>query len=135
MKLVAAIAVAALLQTAGVPVRVIDQGSQSGIEEARRVVVTTPEQFAGLWREHSTHPQPAVDFSRESVVGLFLGTRQTAGYAVEIVSVSQGGTGTVVSYRERTPSPGSITAQVLTFPFVIAAVPVLVPPVRFESVR
>jgi len=123
------------LQAASLPVRTIDRGFQSGIEAPRQVAVTSADAFAVLWREHSMKPAPAVDFSREAVVAVFLGVRQTAGFSVDIVSVTSGPTGTLVTYRERTPSSNAVTAQVLTFPYVVAAVQDLTPPVRFESVR
>lgn len=130
-----AVVVALGLQATGLPMRTIDRGFQSGIEAPRQVVVTSADAFASLWREHSMKPAPAVDFRREAVVAVFLGTRQTAGFSVDIVSVSQEATGTVVIYRERTPPADAITAQVLTFPYVITAVQGLTTPVRFESVH
>ena len=123
------------LQAAGLPVRTIDRGFQSGIEAPRQVVVTSADAFAILWREHSMKPAPDVDFTREAVVAVFLGIRQTAGFSVDIVSVTRQSTGTVVTYRERAPSSDAVTAQVLTFPYVITAVQGLTTPVRFESVR
>lgn len=130
-----AVIAALSLQAAGLPVRTLDRGSQSGIEAPRQVVVTSADAFAALWREHSMKPAPPVDFTRESVVAVFLGVRQTAGFSVDIVSVTREATGTVVAYRERAPSSDAVTAQVLTFPYVVAAVEGLTPPVRFETLR
>jgi len=130
----AAVVLATVAQIAGdVPVRPLDRGSQSGIEDARQVIVSSSEQFARLWREHSLNAQPAVDFSRESVVAVFLGPRNTAGYAVEVVAVSHTVAGDVViRYREQSPPTDAVTAQVLTFPFVIVAIPGKPSDVRFE---
>ena len=135
--MIRALAVIAVLglQAAGLPVRTIDRGSQSGIEAPRQVVVTSADTFAALWREHSMKPAPDVDFTREAVVAVFLGSRQTAGFSVDIVSVTRQSTGTVVTYREHPPSSDAVTAQVLTFPYVVAAVEGLTPPVRFETLR
>jgi hypothetical protein len=131
----AAILVAALGQAGDAAgIRVLDRGGGSGIEEARQQVVTSAAAFATLWREHAARPQPPVDFAKESVVALFLGMRRTAGYSVEIVGLVRQPEVTVVRYRELTPPAGSVSAQVLTFPYVIAAVPRLDSPVRFELV-
>ena len=54
---------------------------------------------------------------------MFLGTRPTAGFSVEIVRVRQEGVALVVEYKETRPAPGSVAAQVLTSPFHIVAVP------------
>lgn len=132
MRLAAALAAALLLQPTGAAFRVIERGGQSRIEDARRVVVRSADQFAALWRQHSARPQPAVDFSKESVVGIFLGTRATAGYGVEVVSITRSASGTLVRCVEVAPPADAVTAQVLTFPYVIVATPLLRPPVQFE---
>lgn len=135
MRLAAALVAAALVQHADPALRVLDRGGQSGIEEARQVVVTSPDQLDALWRRHSTRPRPTIDFAKESVVGIFLGTRTTAGYGVEIVSIARSGPGTLVRCREVAPPPDAVTAQLLTFPYIIVAVPTLALPVRFECAR
>ena len=77
---------------------------------------------------------PAVDFSREMVVAVFLGSRPTAGYGVEIVR-AVGNSGTlVVEYVETAPSRDAITAQVLTAPYHLAAIPKHDGEVRFQKV-
>jgi hypothetical protein len=135
MRLAAALVAALLMQPADAAFRVLDRGGQSGVEEARQVVVTSSGQFATLWRQHSARPQPAVDFSKESVVGIFLGTRMTAGYSVEMVSITRSASGTVVRCREVGPPADAVTAQVLTFPYILVAAPVISQPVRFECAR
>ncbi len=135
MKLAAALIAAMLMQGPDPAFRRLDRGGQSGIESARQVVATTPAQFDALWREHSQRPRPAVDFSTESVVGIFLGTRNTAGYSVDVVSVERSASGTVVRCRETAPSADAIAAQLLTFPYVIIAVPALVLPARVDCTR
>jgi hypothetical protein len=114
--------------------RLVAQGQQSGVEEARQVVVSTPDAFAALWREHATPSTavPVVDFTRESVVGLFLGTRPTAGYRIEVTAVRRSADAVTVQFRERRPAADVLTAQVLTSPFVLVAIPVSTIPVRFE---
>jgi hypothetical protein len=132
--MLAGLLVAALIQPAATsPARVLDRGAASLIEEARTVVATSPEQFAALWRQHAgSRPQPAVDWTRETVVGVFLGMRHTGGYSVEIVSVDSKPGAVTVGYRERRPTADSLTAQVLTFPFVLAAIPRTDATVQFE---
>ena len=117
------LAVAALLQSAA-PLRSVGKGVISGIEVRREVVVRAPAEWASLWKDHgSREPVPAVDFSRDMVVGIFLGRRSTGGYGVEIIRAEGSGGTTVVEYVETTPSPDAITSQVLTAPFHLAAIP------------
>jgi hypothetical protein len=135
VKLIAAVAVALLAQAAASPVRILDQGAQSGVHERRTVAVDSAAEFSTLWRKHTSRPAPTIDFARESVVALFLGTRNTSGYRVEIVGIDREASGSVVRYRETAPPADAITAQVITYPFVIAAVQRLTGPVRFEAVK
>jgi hypothetical protein len=114
--------------------RTIARGAQSNVDAPRQVVARTPAEWSALWRAHDyDKPAPAVDFSREMVVAVFMGSRPTGGYSVEIVSAKDIGGSLLVSYRERSPARDVMTAQVLTAPFHIAAVPKFAGDVRFEK--
>ena len=107
-------------QPALAPIRTVDKGTQSEVSEPKNVVVRTEDEWTRLWHAHAPNREPpAVDFSREMVVGVFLGTKTTAGYDVQIVKML----GNVVQYRVSTPPRDAITAQVLTMPYHLVAVP------------
>ncbi len=113
-----------LLQGSPVPIRTLDKGPQSRIEERQETTARTADEWAALWMRHAgTRARPPVDFSREMVVGVFAGGRPTAGFEVEIVGARSEGTALVVEYREKPPRQGALTAQVLTAPYHIVAVP------------
>jgi hypothetical protein len=116
--------------------KTIDKGDQSNMDDAKQVAVKTEAAFKQLWQQHSPdRPRPAVDFTKEMVVGVFLGSRPTAGYSLEIVSAIEM-TGTlVVRYREASPPRGTMTAQVLTSPYHLVAVPFFPGDVKFEKVQ
>ncbi len=118
----------------GGAVRTIAKGVQSNVDAPRQAVARTQNEWAALWRTHDYEdPPPAVDFPREMAIAVFLGSRPTAGHMVEIVSaVPQQGT-LVVTYRESGPQPGALTAQVLTSPFHMVAVPMFTGTVTFEK--
>jgi hypothetical protein len=67
------------------------------------------------------------------VVGVFLGTRPTAGFAAEIVGYRAVDGNLVIQYREGAPPRGAITAQVLTSPFHLVVVPRRPGTVTFEK--
>src|SRR5438046_7088744 len=105
---------AAILQ-ATLPMRPIDTGTMSNMDDARQASARSVEEWSRLWTQHAgERTRPGVDFSRDIVVAVFMGTRPTAGFAVEIVRVRQEGTALVVSYTETRPSPDSVAAQELT---------------------
>lgn len=101
----------------------IAQGSRSGIQDARTVVVRSAGEWQTLWKAHDTEPPPNIDFSRDIVLGVFLGTRPTAGFSVQITAVTAKGTTAVVEFVESRPRRGVMTAQVLTSPFHLVTVP------------
>jgi hypothetical protein len=118
-----AIASAALGQVPPAELVTVAQGPMSNIEEPRQVVVSTSAEWQALWKEHDAQrAAPSVDFTQSIVVGVFLGTRPSAGFAVEITAVKADGSRAVVEYRERRPGRGAISAQVLTSPFHLARV-------------
>jgi hypothetical protein len=129
------LAVAALAQAVP-PVRTIVKGAMSGIDSPRQVVVRTPAEWAALWKEHSGRDAPpAVDFSREMVVGVFSGRRNTGGYGVEIVRAVGNSSALIVEYVETVPGRDAITTQVLTAPFHLAAMPAHGGEVQFRKVE
>jgi len=116
--------------------RTIDKGEQSNIDEARQVVVRTDVEWTKLWQQHSPDRQrPTVDFAKDMIAGVFMGSRPTAGYNISIVSTFAKDGNVIVQYRESTPRPGTMTAQVLTFPYHLVAVPKATGEVRFEKLQ
>ena len=125
-----------MTQTPAAP-RTIEKGEQSAIDEPKQVLVRTDAEWADLWRQHAgTRARPPIDFTKESVVAVFMGSRPTAGFNTAIVSATEGGGALIVRYTETRPGRGAISAQVITFPFHIVAVPrVTAGSVRFEKAQ
>ena len=68
-------------------------------------------------------------------MGVFLGTRPTAGFSVRITAVTAKDGGAVVEYVEGRPRPGGMTAQVITSPFHLVTVPRTIETVVFKQVE
>ena len=118
-----ALLLAAVLQ-ASLPMRTIEKGVMSNMDDARQASARSVEEWSRLWTLHGgERTRPSVDFSREVVVAVFMGTRPTAGFSIEITRVREEGPALVVTYKETRPAPDALTAQVLTSPFHIVAVP------------
>ena len=108
----------------------------SDIDRPQQSVAKTAAEFQTLWQQHAPgRPLPAVDFAKNMVVAVFLGSRPTGGFAVEITGVESEGEATVVRWAERKPAPGQMASQVLTAPSFMATVPRRDGPVRFEKVE
>ena len=135
--LIAGLLQASLAPPTGVPpLKTIERGQSSQVESARQMTARTPQEWAALWRAHAADRQPhAVDLAHFTVVAVFLGTRPTAGYSVEIVRTRAERGSLVVEYVEKQPGPDAIAAQMLTSPYHIVAIPAHAGPVRFEKVE
>ena len=115
-------------------IRTVEKGAHSNLDDRLTAAAKTEPEWTALWKKHNfDKPAPAVDFSKEMVVAVFMGSRPTAGFSVEIVSAATRDGKVVVNYKEAQPAPGGITAQVLTAPFHIAAIAKSSLPVTFEK--
>lgn len=124
---------AALAQ--GTSFTTVARGDASNQLIGRQVVIRTPAEWEALWKVHAPAEKlPAVDFNSRMVVGVFLGSKPSTGYQVEIVGVQGEGETLLVSYLERQPARGMISAQILTEPFHLVAVPKHGGPVKFIKV-
>ena len=104
--------------------RTIEKGDQSNIDAARQVLVRTDAEWTMLWRQHNPdRPRPAVDFSKEMVVGVFMGSRPNAGFSTTITSATVGNGALIVRYKDIAPGAGRVSAQILTFPYHLVAIP------------
>ena len=116
--------------------RTIEKGDQSNIDDGKQVLVRTEAEWAKLWQQHAAdRPRPAVDFSKEMVVGVFMGSRPNAGFSTGVISATAGNGALIVRYKETMPGPGTVSAQILTFPYHLVAIPKApVTDVKFEKV-
>ena len=109
--------------------------AMSQVESPKQAVARTAAEWTKLWREHAGETAaPKVDFGSRTVVAVFLGTRNTAGYAVEMTGLRQDKGTLVVEWRERRPERDQISAQVITSPAHIATIPKFAGEIRFEKV-
>jgi hypothetical protein len=111
---------------------VVAREMMSQVDEPKQVVARTPAEWAALWRQHAgAAPAPKVDFGTRTAVAVFLGSRPSAGYAVDITGTREAGGVLTVEWQERKPDRDAIAAQVLTSPMVIATIPKFAGEIRF----
>ena len=122
------------MQAPSIQTIVTDMMSQ--VDSPKQVVARTPAEWTTLWREHAGGTAaPQVDFGSRTVVAVFLGTRSSAGYFVEITGTRHDKGALVVEWRERRPERGQVSAQVITSPAHIATIPKFAGEIRFEKVE
>ena len=112
----------------------VARGGVSDIQQPSEVVLKTAAELQQLWRQHGAgQAPPAVDFTTRMVVGVFLGSRMTGGFDVQITAAEIADGALVVRYTETTPGPGAMLAQVITAPFHLVSVEKFDGPVKFEK--
>ena len=119
-----------------VPMKTIEKGMDSQIDRSQQRTARSAEEWTTLWNLHADErPSPSVDFAREMVVGVFIGSRPTGGFSIEVVGAREEGGALVVQYRETRPPPGSVAAQILTSPYHIVTFPARPGTVKFEKIE
>jgi len=106
-----------------IPFKTLDSGIGADVERPREVVVRTAAEWKQLCAEYAHgRPCPSVDLAKSTVIGIFLGTRPSAAYAVEIAGIERAGDSLVVTWREHTPAPDEMAAQMITTPYLLATI-------------
>ncbi|HEX8651142.1 MAG TPA: protease complex subunit PrcB family protein [Pyrinomonadaceae bacterium] len=101
--------------------KVLMEGSQSGVADAFVAVARDAETYGALRETLGRLPELSADSFRTSVVvAAFLGRRTTGGYSVQITSGEVGS----IRLSESQPPKGAIVTQALTTPFKVVSVPV-----------
>ncbi|MGV7643070.1 protease complex subunit PrcB family protein, partial [Mycobacterium kansasii] len=75
----------------------LNTNMMSGVSRPEQVVARTEPEWRALWERHAPgRTPPAVDFSKNMVVAVFLGSRPSGGYQVQITGVRTQGTTLIV---------------------------------------
>lgn len=120
--------------------RTLSRGLTSGIAEPRRIAIHDDAAYFRLWAEHAASAErlalpPAVDFEREMVLFVSMGTKPTGGYFIELVDLELRGNTLRVLVGERRPQPGVFQIQQITQPYHLVALPAVKARVDFRDVR
>jgi hypothetical protein len=110
-------------------------GAFSRQETANRVVVKDQKAWEDLWAimNGRIRPQPElpkIDFDKQMVIGVFMGSRNSGGYSVKITGIESNGKLTV-KVKETSPGRGMAGAAALTQPYHVVLVPKSDKPVEF----
>lgn len=112
------------------------RGIHTPIRGERAFVLRDADEWDELWREHAsaqlpTAAVPTVDFEKQMVIGVVLGTCPTGGYGVEIRRVERTNSGLRAAVHRTTPPEGSARTMVLSKPFHFVALERSSAPVDF----
>ncbi len=107
---------------------VVAQGSQAiGFSSASYQLVSSQDQLISLWQRaygsQLTVPAvPTLDYRRETVVALFVGTKPSGGYGIEVRAVREEEGDLYLDVALTEPAAGAINTQAITSPWLIVRV-------------
>jgi hypothetical protein len=115
----------------------VERGSQTAIGKIE-IVIRDDSTWSTVWAKHSSNVmpgphKPVINFQNEMVIGVFLGSRPSSGYSVNIDSIVDNGSELVVTYTEGRPPAGGISLTVMTAPYQMVRVPTSSKPVIFQN--
>jgi PrcB C-terminal len=110
------------------PIRTLVKGAFSGIQEPKQEVIRDKATWEKTWAKHSASSKsagkmPEVDFSKEMVIFVTMGRKNTGGYSIQVTKVEPMGDKLRITVSRTAPPAGAMTIQALTAPFQIVAVP------------
>ena len=102
--------------------RTIASGTNATEKQQRMFHITDQGAFENYLQIAQATTRPKVDFFKDRVVAIFLGTRSAGGYSASVSRVSVAASVATIEVIEATPAKGEITTQALTSPWVMIAV-------------
>jgi hypothetical protein len=114
--------------------------AHSGIEQKRHEVVRDEAAWTRAWseihsRSGSVPPVPAVDFARDMLILVALGTRPTGGFSVKVRGIEASGERIEVEVLESCPPPDAMVTAALTQPVEVVRVAAQPLAPTFKEVR
>lgn len=106
---------------------VIREGSYSAITDKREVIIYNESEYQALmndvYKNLDQKPNiPSVDFKKNSLVAVFIGSRTSGGFEVKIDNVTDGSDYLTVNVTETTPGKNCAVTDAITSPYVIVKI-------------
>lgn len=127
-------------QTSNLNFTTISKGFYSSYTEKASIVINDAEAWADVWNNTTANlvPQPAlpeVDFSKETIIAVFLGVKSTSGYEIKITEIKEEQGKVFVYVKESEPKPRAMVATVLTYPYHIVKTEKITKDVEFQTLN
>jgi hypothetical protein len=105
----------------------IAKGNYSGVDESIDLVIESEEDWRELWGKiyAGTYPvkePPDIDFSRQTVLAAFLGTRSTGGYSIEFSRLVKENSKIKAIFTSKSPEPGDMVTTALSQPYHVVSI-------------
>jgi PrcB C-terminal len=105
----------------GIAFEVLKQETYGGRETESHQVISNQAQLNDLYKELGWTNVPTIDFSKNNVVALFMGQKNTGGYSISVRKISVDGDTTTVYVK--TTEPDGMATMAITAPYSITIIP------------
>jgi len=117
----------------------VDIGYHSGHTSSAYYVIQDTETWTGVWNQHSQflaepEPAPSIDFSKYTVIAVFMGEMRTGGYSIRVYDIVDAGSSLIVKVEKTEPGPKCIVTQALTQPYHMVQTAKTDKPIFFETI-
>ncbi len=112
----------------------ISRSGFGGLNEQGDYVINSEGEWSELLNRTRIRFQepPSIDFSKNTVIAVFLGTRSTGGYTIEIKDIVETDDEVMVYVEETSPGPGENVIMAVTQPYHIVKTKKITKEVVFE---
>lgn len=119
-----------------VPFIPFESGFDSGIRRSEAHVIQNERAFDDYWARHRPEdryaPPSTMDWRKEQILAIHIGTMPTTGYSVEILGIDRAWYGRMtVIYGVRSPEPGERVRRMPTSPFASVRMSRITEPIDF----
>lgn len=101
---------------------VLHSSNYQGRENESNVVIRNEQELKKLYQSVGKEKYPEIDFNKNQVAALFLGTKTSGGYSVSVERVEENETQIIIYKKIDAPKPGENVTMALTNPFVIVEI-------------
>jgi hypothetical protein len=107
------------------PFKQIERGGFSRIREQRVFVIKSAEDYQAYNKTFGREPPaPKVDWHKNQIVAVHIGSAPSTGYGVVVWRIVKTGPTTVnLEVLRTTPPPGTMQAMHITYPYVLVTTP------------
>lgn len=101
---------------------ILSESDYQGKEARSFEIIKDNEGLSKLYASVNDEQVPKIDFSKERIVALFLGQKNTGGYSIKVKDVVEKGGKIYVSVEEITPKPGGMATMAISNPYTIVKI-------------
>lgn len=107
---------------------IVIDGTYSGVEVKQEMLINNNDDYQKIMNEVYKNldqmPRiPVVDFTKNSLVAVFIGERRSGGFLVNIDSIIDGSRSITAHVTESTPGVNCMVTDVITRPYTIVKIP------------